>query len=643
MESMILSYFSNIAFGSLIFLAMVLAIIGIAGKKSASTRYWILIGTLLGILILPIFSTITPSWNLPALSSLFETKETQTHAIERYSTENSLTGVKNLPFKHTKSAAVKSEQNEGANKFGLILSIYTSIFPYSLLSIWFVGAFLIAYRSCIRWRKTRSLVANSHAADNNRLNDMVATVKKEFGAKRPIFLLSNSTFPLVMVWGFLRPRIILPDDYGSWPDEKLEVVLRHEMAHIVRHDNFFIILALIASALYWFNPLIWVLIRKLNLTREVSCDDYVLNRGVRSSVYATYLMEIIQRGGGFKKAVISPVMATYTSNIKRRLNHVLNDQIKRKTIRLSAAYLIVILTLCMVLPISAISVWSYTEHEREAQDKADKIVSSELKRKEALLEELRHYEEAAAKALSERESSLLEALNQHERAQVSAMAEQESKLAEAMRQYENAKALALSEEEANLSEAVKHYESALALLAEAGEDSNAVETRISNKLDSLSQNTGLFSAQHYKELKEQGPPSDEGLIKELAGLAGGNTYRYYSDGSYSYEDDGSISLGDAAIYDDTKDWKFEANDVTLYKEDDDIKWYMEAPDGYIKVTVKVDDMKLEYKVSDFSLGKSMFMKRREFYIDGKSYPFGHQQMEEFKLIVSEVFQLIDWF
>lgn len=663
MDSMILSYLSNIAFGSLIFLALVLAIISAARTMAASTRYWILIGAILGIFALPILSAIMPSWRLPIPGSILKTPEVEFRAIRSNNTENGPTGPVDLPVAHKKPATVSSEQNKGLNKLGLILSLYNSILPYSLLSIWFIGVSLIGTRNYIRWRRARLLVSDSRIADDSRLVEMAAAVKEEFGINRPLILLINSKYPLVMVWGFLKPRIILPDDYRGWSNDKLKAVLNHEMAHIARYDNFFIILTLIVSGLYWFNPLIWVLIRKLNLVREASCDDYVLSKGVKSSDYAAYLMEILQRGNGIKKAVISPVMATYTSNIKRRLNHVLNDQIKRKTIRLSAAYLIVIFTLCMVLPISAVSVWSYTGRDSEAQDKANKIASSEQKRKKALLEDLKHYEKAAAEALSKRESSLLKALNQHESAQVSAMAEQESRLAEAIRQYEVAKALALSEEkaglsenirnaenslklaqaeEASLSEAVQHYENALALLAEAGEDSNAVETRISNKLDSLSRNTGLFSAQHYKELKKQGPPSDLDLIKGIAGLAGGNAYRYYSDGSYSYEDDGSIVLEDAAIYDDTKDWKFEANDVTLYQEDGDIIWLMEAPKGYIKVTVKVDGIQLKYKVSDFALEKSMFMKRREFYIDDKPYPFGAQQMEEFKLIVNEVFELIDW-
>ena len=53
------------------------------------------------------------------------------------------------------------------------------------------------------------------------------------------------------------------------------------------------LLAQIACALHWFNPLVWFAAWRLGLERERACDDLVLASGVRPSAYAGHLLEIV--------------------------------------------------------------------------------------------------------------------------------------------------------------------------------------------------------------------------------------------------------------------------------------------------------------------------------------------------------------
>jgi len=60
-----------------------------------------------------------------------------------------------------------------------------------------------------------------------------------------------------------------------------------------RRDTTAQLLAQLASALHWFNPLVWLAAWRLGVDCERACDDLVLASGVRQSAYAGHLLELV--------------------------------------------------------------------------------------------------------------------------------------------------------------------------------------------------------------------------------------------------------------------------------------------------------------------------------------------------------------
>jgi beta-lactamase regulating signal transducer with metallopeptidase domain len=92
--------------------------------------------------------------------------------------------------------------------------------------------------------------------------------------------------------GFRQPRIIVPASWALWSVEQRASVIRHEQAHITRHDLWFALLTRINRAVFWFHPLAWWLDRRVTSASEQACDDEVLRAGHNPQQYAELVLDV---------------------------------------------------------------------------------------------------------------------------------------------------------------------------------------------------------------------------------------------------------------------------------------------------------------------------------------------------------------
>jgi beta-lactamase regulating signal transducer with metallopeptidase domain len=92
-----------------------------------------------------------------------------------------------------------------------------------------------------------------------------------------------------VTWGVWQPIVLLPVHALRWPADRLQAVLRHELAHVRGHDASMRLAARIACALFWFHPGVWWLARRFEADAEEASDDRVLLSGIRVSDYAEWL------------------------------------------------------------------------------------------------------------------------------------------------------------------------------------------------------------------------------------------------------------------------------------------------------------------------------------------------------------------
>src|SRR5690606_2997108 len=111
----------------------------------------------------------------------------------------------------------------------------------ALARLLWLGALLIRPRR-LAWQIARP-VAAPIAEMANGLADLTEI-------RRRVRVLEGDAFSMPLAWGVCRPVIVLPTGAEDWSEERLRVVLLHELAHIRRWDYITSVLCEVSCALY---------------------------------------------------------------------------------------------------------------------------------------------------------------------------------------------------------------------------------------------------------------------------------------------------------------------------------------------------------------------------------------------------------
>lgn len=118
----------------------------------------------------------------------------------------------------------------------------------------------------------RVLVSRSIPIDDRELIDEVELMRAELSCVRRIDLRETDAISTPATVGGRRPVLLLPVDWRAWTSEERKAVLAHEIAHIIRNDYLYGVLAQLCLALHFYQlPAHW-LCRRLRFDQELAAD-----------------------------------------------------------------------------------------------------------------------------------------------------------------------------------------------------------------------------------------------------------------------------------------------------------------------------------------------------------------------------------
>jgi hypothetical protein len=146
---------------------------------------------------------------------------------------------------------------------------------------------------------------------------------------------------------------MLPINAESWAEDRIHVVLAHELAHVRRADWAVQLGGELLRSLYWFNPLVWIACARLREESEHACDDAVVNLGVQGGDYATHLLELAREFGSSRQAGFPAIaMTPRPSSLQRRVSAMLNRHLNRRPLTVIVRVATALALVAVVVPVA---------------------------------------------------------------------------------------------------------------------------------------------------------------------------------------------------------------------------------------------------------------------------------------------------
>ncbi|MCX7774454.1 MAG: peptidoglycan DD-metalloendopeptidase family protein, partial [Clostridia bacterium] len=261
-------------------LVPVLLVSRLARRLSSEWKHMLLLAGILSFVAMPAVYALLSLIQVPSLHTVVE-PVTLNEKITREGVRNFIQ-AESLPTQGEPSVAVAN-------------SLWSLIINSKLMSIlWGLGFAWVLGRALLGRFLARSTTRKARKDLSEERLELFLELCERLKIKKNIRLLVIDREISPLTFGYLKPVILLPGEVQSWSKERLQLVLLHELSHIRRGDNLTQLVTQIVSALYWFNPILWLAVKRLRVEQENACDIRVLNSGVKPSTYASHLLDILR-------------------------------------------------------------------------------------------------------------------------------------------------------------------------------------------------------------------------------------------------------------------------------------------------------------------------------------------------------------
>jgi beta-lactamase regulating signal transducer with metallopeptidase domain len=262
-----------IALKSLLIAGLTLGLLALLKKRSAAERSWVAHIGLLALVIMAFAPLVLPSWNVEAPALLG-----QAPAPEAAVQAPSSTAAK-VTMRPASPPAVEAPARATLSAAAAATAAYA------------VPAAILLFITLLALARLIALRARAEVLVDGHWLSALARAQRRMGFKHGTALLTSNELASPISWGLMRPVILL-NNRAVEASGEAEAIIAHELAHVARMDWAKLLLARVATALFWFNPLVWVLAREAHQLREEAADDAVLAADINDTDYAQLLVGV---------------------------------------------------------------------------------------------------------------------------------------------------------------------------------------------------------------------------------------------------------------------------------------------------------------------------------------------------------------
>ena len=227
-----------------------------------------------------------------------------------------------------------------------------------LVVVYLGGVVLMLLRLARSVRQSQLSRRTAEALTSGPLAALVEQLSQRWAMRVTPVLMQVKGAIVPQVIGLLRPIILLPmSAVNELSAEELELILTHEMAHILRHDMWIHLVQRLTEILLFFNPALWLLSHRISAFREYCCDDITCKTAGEPEPeirYATALLRILEVTTSAPESQVTALAVTgrSPSEVRRRIERLFNEPLN-EPVRLSRSGFVACLASLAVLFVSA--------------------------------------------------------------------------------------------------------------------------------------------------------------------------------------------------------------------------------------------------------------------------------------------------
>ncbi|MFT3975500.1 MAG: M56 family metallopeptidase [Sphingomonas bacterium] len=301
-----MTFIIGLAVKSLVVAGLTLGLLRLFRNASAAQRSWLAHAGLGALLLMPVVAML-----LPALEIQTRLLGTETPASRA------------IPM--TIAPAPRLAHHAAATGGPVAADPVTTAFAqidWALL-IYLIPAMLLLGVTLIALVRLFALRSRAQVMTSPAWLSALAHAQARMDFKNGTALLVSDALPSPVSWGLARPVILLNEAALDATDEA-EAIIAHELAHVASMDWAKLLLGRVVTALYWFNPLVWLLVRDAHQLREEAADDAVLGADVAGVDYAALLVHTARhdcRAAMLAAHGVAPGKGSLQRRVRRVLDH----------------------------------------------------------------------------------------------------------------------------------------------------------------------------------------------------------------------------------------------------------------------------------------------------------------------------------
>src|SRR5659263_684370 len=199
----------------------------------------------------------------------------------------------------------------------------------ALIAVWALGVVIVLTVQIRRIFLLNRKLKLCKEVQIHVLVDVLENYKRRLSHTCKIRILACDAVKTPAACGLLKPCILMPSGFiQSENCIQNNVIILHELCHIMRADILLKYVWLFAKALYWFNPLVWAANKQSNETIELCCDQKALKIiGDKKRLdYGQTLLDIAKKTKANKLIAVTSSLCEGKYALKGRILRIVSPQ-----------------------------------------------------------------------------------------------------------------------------------------------------------------------------------------------------------------------------------------------------------------------------------------------------------------------------